>query len=355
MRVGKFFGNYYLQGLLGRGSFGAVYDAIFIPNGTRVALKFLPLASGVRKTYDAEVASYKVLSSFGDCSPYVVCLLDNGFYNPRLNATSYGEQFENISNLFEAIGLETPDKLETISQSAYYLVNEIMDGDMANFLEFSSNLWKEYPQAFITMATSFIEGLEYIHSKDMAHRDIKPPNMFYIFPEESERGSQNLENYLLNPETSSPIQYLYGDLGFSCTDAMHASSLSEPKVQRCKTGNYTPLYFSPEGIQLQKQRRGELVLFIAQKTDVWALGVSLWEIFFGELPPFLKDLEIYEDLEAVLLSLSSSDIDELFERRPVITNDAIATEKISRVLSGFLRPFAGERITLSQAKQNLVS
>jgi serine/threonine protein kinase len=349
VRVGKFFGSYYLQRLIGRGSFGSVYEAIHIPDGSQVALKVIPIVPGVKQAYEAEVAAYKVLSSRGECSPYVVCLLDYGFYNPRSQTTPPEEQPR--ANGRDLIPVS--ERSQKVLQSAYYLASEQMDGDMQDFIEISVDGWTSHPQAFIEMATSFIVGLDYIHQKGMAHRDIKPANMFYTFPEESEGIAGDLESYLANYDGDFRIRYRYGDLGFACTDASHATEISTDGVQPCKTENHTPFYFSPEGVQFQRQRRRELVLFIAQKADIWALGVSLWEIFFGHLPSFLEDLQGYEDLEAVLLAISADDVDEMFERQPVITDDPQASEKISRVLAGFLRPFAGERMTLTQAKQIL--
>ena len=90
-----------------------------------------------------------------------------------------------------------------------------------------------------------LEGLDYLHSNDIAHRDIK------------------LENILLNSQKAIKII----DFGFS---------LITPKNRPLDIFCGTPSYMAPELIA-RKNYFGHLV-------DIWALGVLLFVFLSGRFP-----------------------------------------------------------------------
>ena len=99
-------------------------------------------------------------------------------------------------------------------------------------------------------------GLAYAHSKQVLHRDIKP------------------ENVMISSDGIAKI----GDFGL-------ARVLREISIQRTEVRG-TPLYMSPEQI------RGSDIDF---RTDIYALGCTMYEIFTGR-PPFIEGEVLYHHL-----------------------------------------------------------
>ena len=96
----------------------------------------------------------------------------------------------------------------------------------------------------LSYALQVAEGLEEAHGKDVVHRDIKPGNI------------------MITPRGKAVI-----------TDFGLAKTSRSPELTRMGVAVGTAAYMSPE------QARGEV---IDSRSDVWALGVLLYEMIVGE-------------------------------------------------------------------------
>lgn len=128
------------------------------------------------------------------------------------------------------------------------------------------------PAEAVNIAMQISSGLSKAHEKGIIHRDIKPANI------------------------------LLADAGLVkiCDFGLAKSSISK-KVTRTGSTIGTAAYMSPE------QARSELV---DQRTDVWSLGVILYEMLAGK-PPFVADHEA-----VVIYAILNDDYPSLEEKRP---------------------------------------
>jgi serine/threonine protein kinase len=132
----------------------------------------------------------------------------------------------------------------------------------------------------VSIAVEIAEGLQEAHSRGIIHRDIKPANI------------------MLTAAGRAKVM----DFGL-------AKSSDKTQLTQLGTTVGTVAYMSPE------QGRGDPVDF---RTDIWSLGIVLYEMITGELP-FKADYDqatIYLILNEVPSSVTSlrSDVPEMLER-----------------------------------------
>jgi serine/threonine protein kinase len=106
----------------------------------------------------------------------------------------------------------------------------------------------------VEMITAVLEALDAAHQREILHRDLKPENIFLA-----------REGDVVRPKILD-----FGVSKFLGDDA--------ERVRMTRTGALigTPAYMSPE------QARGEATIDL--RSDVWAMGVILYELLTGRLP-----------------------------------------------------------------------
>ena len=136
-------------------------------------------------------------------------------------------------------------------EAAFMVLDLVVGGDMASFQErFRSTPPTEVMLRF--MAMQLISGLEFMHSKSVIHRDMKPPNLLL-----DEEGNLRITDFGLSLKLK-PNELLYDRTG-------------------------TKPYMAPELHNASKtQGRG-----YSYSVDWYATGVMLWEVMAGgtALPP----------------------------------------------------------------------
>jgi serine/threonine protein kinase len=155
----------------------------------------------------------------------------------------------------------------TMEGGAPYMVMEYLEGrDLSAVIDEHKRLPVEEAVAYV------LEGCDAIaeaHSVGIVHRDLKPANLFLT----------------RQPDGSVRIKVL--DFGIS--KAMVAGE-TDPSLTRTSSMMGSPLYMSPEQMKSAKN--------VDPRTDVWALGVILYELLMGT-PPF--DAESIPELSAKVL------------------------------------------------------
>ena len=132
------------------------------------------------------------------------------------------------------------DYLET-QKKVYIFLEYASKGDLFKFLNKKKKLQKKQ---ILKLFYQTAKAIKYLHSKNIMHRDLKP------------------ENILLDENKNIKLC----DFGWS-------TEYNELEIRKTLCGTYE--YMSPEIFFRKKQTK---------KTDIWALGILLYEMFHGHAP-----------------------------------------------------------------------
>ncbi len=218
-------GKYELQELLGRGGMAEVWKALDTQLHRYVAIKILHTNLQTDPGF---------ISRFAHEAQMVAAL-----------------RHPNIVQIYDFHISEQPEADKTIA----YMVMEYIEGDtLADYIHTTSGQ-QQFPPApdIVRLFTPISLALDYAHQHGTIHRDIKPAN---ILLDKSHR-------------TRNPMgEPILSDFGL-------AKLLTAPSQTIAGMVFGTPLYISPEQVQNQP---------ISDRTDLYSLGVILYEIFTGVTP-----------------------------------------------------------------------
>ncbi len=253
-------GDFRIQRLLGRGSFGAVYLARELMLDRLVALKVV-LPEGQRAS-DGEGRNLARLKH-----PNIV-----GVYGESKDNTSgcslLWMQFVDGSNLAALI-----DRLHGGSTHSTWSENDLrrlMPSDPDKLDDEGDTV--RSTESVCRMGQNLADALDHAHQKGITHRDIKPANILV-----DQDGTALLADFNLAQETE-------------------ASS---------KSAGGTIAYMAPE--QLARVIDRESDTEVGPRSDVYALGVVLWELASGSRP--------YESLESDVVAKGHQRLSEYLRIR----------------------------------------
>jgi serine/threonine protein kinase len=224
--IGKHLNNYEVVSLLGEGGMGTVYLALHPIMGRKAAIKVLK----------PELARDESLVT--------------RFFNEARAANAI--RHPNIIDIID-VGM-LPD------ENVPYMLMEFLEGE-----SLSSRLDRIRPlpvENAVEIALQTASALAAAHSKGIVHRDLKPDNLFLV-PDETVASGERVKVL---------------DFGIAkLRDDMRGSSM------KTRTGAImgTAAYMSPEQCQ-------GLIERVDQRTDIYALGIILYEMLCGA-PPFVSE------------------------------------------------------------------
>jgi serine/threonine-protein kinase len=223
--IGQTFGNYRVTELIGEGGMGMVYLAEHPTIGRRAAVKILRSA-----------------------------LTEN----PEITKRFFNEA--RAANAIRHPGIVEVFDCGTLPSGVSYIVMELLEGE--NLATRLRRLGRLSLVDARRVAAQTASALAAAHAAGIVHRDLKPDNL-YLVPDERDVSSEMVK----------VLDFGIAKLG---QDSSRSSSV------RTRTGSVmgTPAYMSPE------QCRGTRE--IDHRTDVYALGVILYEMVCGR-PPFVSE------------------------------------------------------------------
>jgi tRNA A-37 threonylcarbamoyl transferase component Bud32 len=180
-----------------------------------------------------------------------------------------------------------------------YIVTEYCEKGDLNFIIKNTFLNENTIKKYMIQ---LIDGLEYLHSKNILHRDLKPLNLFID-------GQDNLK---------------IGDFGFS--------RYIYNKLDLAGTPNY----ISPEVLNREEQ---------SFKTDIWSLGVILYFLIFKKGPFYASSIkQIYSNI----LNLNYSFPEDILNNS--FSQDFLNSAK--NLITQILQLNPKDRLTLKQIKEH---
>jgi serine/threonine-protein kinase len=213
-------GKYRVERVLGVGGMGAVVAAHHVQLDTKVAIKFL-LPDMIANRESVDRFAREARAAVKITSEHVARVFDVG----------------------------------TLENGAPYIVMEFLDGtDLAGWIKQRGPLSFEDAVDFLLQACVAIAEA---HALGIVHRDLKPANLFCIRSADGRQTVKVLDfgiSKVTNPSASAP------SLGLTHTAALMGS----------------PFYMSPEQME---STRG-----VDARTDIWALGIILFELLTGKVP-----------------------------------------------------------------------
>lgn len=231
LKPGDWVEHFEILRLIGRGGMGEVYLAKDAQLSRRVALKIVNAASfGDERALERFLYEAKITARFNH--PHIV------------TAHSVGDHEGNPYVALEYLEGQT-------------LRERIDDGSLPL-------------DECLSIGRAIASALREAHRHQVLHRDLKPENV--IIPDD---GRLRVLDFGLAKMLRSPDVALAATLTRSVEPAA-ASLLSEPDAETHDQGfTGTPFYMAPEQWQSEP---------ISATTDIWGLGVILWEMLVGERP-----------------------------------------------------------------------
>ncbi len=150
------------------------------------------------------------------------------------------------------------------ASGAVYIVSDLVRG-------VSLSEWLKHhqftPKQAVELTSVVCESLEYAHQRGIVHRDLKPSNLMLELSHD-----ENGKTY--TPEQLGPDEYgkpYLMDFGLAKRDVGEITMTIEGQVLG------TPAYMSPE-------QAGGQAKWIDRRSDLYSLGVMLFQLLTGELP-----------------------------------------------------------------------
>lgn len=136
----------------------------------------------------------------------------------------------------------------------------------------------------LSLVSQLILGLKFLHDNNIVHRDIKPDNILVT------------KDYKI-------VKYI--DFGTSCYIENAGDELLLCDYEKVQMG--TTAFLSPEIIDLLRVSPKGDISEIFKPADIWALGLTIYELIFGKQHPATKNIYNIPNEDFTIRELPSGD------------------------------------------------
>ena len=182
---------------------------------------------------------------------------------------SFKKYFDNEISILKSLNHPNIVKLEEVKRSSnhYYIVMEYINGGgLSNCLKkYMERHKKAFPEEIVQhLMRQIIEGLYYLHSRKIIHRDLKLDNIMINFDTEADKENLNM--------MKARVKII--DFGF-------AIRLTSEKKDLTYSAVGSPINMDP--IILNKfSKRKDPNLGYDEKADIWSIGTVCYELLIGK-------------------------------------------------------------------------
>ena len=214
---------------------------------------------------------------------------------------------------------------QTKKQLPYYVMELVNGVPITQYCDEHMLTIEQRLELFATVC----KAINHAHSKDIVHRDLKP------------------DNILVATYDDHPVPKL---LDFGLAKATSKGRLSDKSVQT-QLGQVlgTPLYMSPEQADLGST-------LVDEKTDIYALGISLFELIVGSTPISkreLNQLSLIDVLSKIRRtpppSLSQRLSDSQKDVESIVANRATDVSKLKSIVGNHLNAIVQKACAIEPA------
>ena len=196
------------------------------------------------------------------------------FYATKRLDRVFFEKPENIKRLISEISLlkniHHPNIVRLIdlkkTKSHIYIVMEYCNGrDLSECLEkYKAAYHRPFPEKIVQyIMRQIVEGINFIHSNKIIHRDLKLANILVNFSSENDKKSLNMMKTVVK----------IADFGFAKT----------LKSNLAYTVLGTPVYMEPQLLTNMIEKTPNMTGY-DKKADIWSLGIVCYEMLVGHMP-----------------------------------------------------------------------
>jgi serine/threonine protein kinase len=236
--VGRTVGHYRLLRIIGEGGMGTVYEAEQrMPIARKVALKIIKLGMDTRE----------VVARF-EFERQALAMMDHA----------------NIARVLDAGATDA---------GRPYFVMELVKGEpITKYCDVVQTPLRERLELFIQVC----HAVQHAHQKGIIHRDLKPSNIL-VAAQDAGANSDSRQRSDLRASVPSCLRAFPKVIDFGIAKATSGRLTDKTVITEFRQVLGTPAYMSPEQAELTG-------MDIDTRSDVYALGVLLYELLTGQLP-----------------------------------------------------------------------
>ena len=288
--------SYYLMEQIGRGASATVFLSVDERKDELVAIKSIPIEN-LKK--------------------------DNGLINLRRELTNLHKlQHENIIKIKD---------FQSTKRNNYIVMEYCNGGNLSEYKAFYEKRTKTTLNEFFIqkIMRQITDGLQYMHSQNIVHRDIKLDNILINF--------NKFKNYAIKGNMPPKVKYEDVTLNDSFTlkiaDLGYSKELEDQSMGSTILG--TPINMSPDIIQ---NYEGKETKKYNTSVDLWSLGTITYQLLTGK-PPFIG--KNYEEI-----------FKHIMEGKYSLPSSMKVSVEIITFINGLLQYYPEKRLNWEQIKNH---